>query len=189
MNAGPVRLETDRLVLIAPLDVEHAPAVADFYTRNRAHFAPWDPVRARSFFTKAHWREQLLLDAELLEEGVSARFFVTPRGSDRVVGHVHFANVVYGAFQACHLGFGIDAELVGQGMMREAIEAGIAWVFAELGLHRVEANHRPENVRSGQLLRRLGFVPQGYARDYLHIDGAWRDHVLTALTNERWKGR
>ena len=32
-------------------------------------------------------------------------------------------------------------------------------------------------------LRRLGFVVQGYARDYLHIDGEWRDHILTALTN------
>jgi len=36
------------------------------------------------------------------------------------------------------------------------------------------------------VLRRLGFVPQGYARDYLRIDGEWRDHVLTALVNARW---
>jgi ribosomal-protein-alanine N-acetyltransferase len=29
-------------------------------------------------------------------------------------------------------------------------------------------------------LRALGFTVEGYARDYLFIDGAWRDHVLTA---------
>ena len=39
------------------------------------------------------------------------------------------------------------------------------------------------NERSGAVLRRLGFVPEGYARDYLFIDGAWRDHVLTARIN------
>lgn len=36
---------------------------------------------------------------------------------------------------------------------------------------------------SARLLERLGFVKEGYAREYLHIDGAWRDHVLTARTN------
>ena len=45
------------------------------------------------------------------------------------------------------------------------------------------ANYRPENDRSRKLLERLGFVREGLARDYLFIDGAWRDHVLTALTN------
>lgn len=45
------------------------------------------------------------------------------------------------------------------------------------------ANYVPTNERSGRLLRRLGFTVEGYARDYLFIDGAWRDHVLTSLTN------
>ncbi|MFV8766233.1 30S ribosomal protein S5 alanine N-acetyltransferase, partial [Yersinia enterocolitica] len=27
---------------------------------------------------------------------------------------------------------------------------------------------------------------EGYAKDYLLIDGQWRDHVLTALTNKEW---
>ena len=58
-------------------------------------------------------------------------------------------------------------------------------MFDTVGLHRIQANHLPENVRSARLLRRVGFVPEGYARDYLFIDGAWRDHVLTACTNPR----
>ena len=50
-------------------------------------------------------------------------------------------------------------------------------------LHRIMANYRPENERSGRLLERLGFVRGGLRERYLFIDGAWRDHVLTALTN------
>ncbi|HHK5636144.1 TPA: 30S ribosomal protein S5 alanine N-acetyltransferase, partial [Serratia marcescens] len=27
---------------------------------------------------------------------------------------------------------------------------------------------------------------EGYAKDYLLIDGKWQDHVLTAYTNKEW---
>jgi [ribosomal protein S5]-alanine N-acetyltransferase len=37
------------------------------------------------------------------------------------------------------------------------------------------------------LLNRLGFIPEGYARNYLRINGEWRDHVLTSLTNPNWR--
>jgi len=50
----------------------------------------------------------------------------------------------------------------------------------------VQANARPENARSLRLLDRLGFEREGYARQYLFIDGAWRDHVLTALRAPDW---
>jgi ribosomal-protein-alanine N-acetyltransferase len=63
------------------------------------------------------------------------------------------------------------------------VNAVVGFAFETLRLHRVMANYQPINERSGKLLRRLGFVTEGYARDYLFINGAWRDHVLTALTS------
>jgi [ribosomal protein S5]-alanine N-acetyltransferase len=53
-------------------------------------------------------------------------------------------------------------------------------------LHRVQANVRHENTRSLALLMRLGFEREGLAREYLFIDGAWRDHVMTARINPGW---
>lgn len=53
-------------------------------------------------------------------------------------------------------------------------------------MHRIMANYMPHNQRSGALLARLGFEREGYAKDYLLIDGKWQDHVLTALTNKEW---
>jgi len=67
--------------------------------------------------------------------------------------------------------------------MAEALRAANGFAFRALRLHRIMANYRPENERSGRLLERLGFVREGLARDYLFIDGAWRDHVLTALVH------
>ena len=67
--------------------------------------------------------------------------------------------------------------------MHEALRATNRYMFDELKLHRIAANYRPENIRSGKLLAKLGFRIEGFAKDYLYIDGAWRDHVLTSATN------
>lgn len=49
------------------------------------------------------------------------------------------------------------------------------------------ASYLPHNQSSGMLLKRLGYVVEGYARDYLMINGQWQDHILTSLTNYNWK--
>ncbi|GJA95297.1 hypothetical protein KAM358_31290 [Aeromonas caviae] len=67
--------------------------------------------------------------------------------------------------------------------MQEVVAAGIDHLFRERGLHRIMASYMPANLRSGALLERLGFEQEGYARDYLMINGRWEDHVLTALIN------
>ncbi len=85
------------------------------------------------------------------------------------------------------LGYSIDAAHEGRGLMHEALTAALADAFGpRVGLHRVQANVRPENTRSLHLLARLGFGIEGVAKEYLFIDGAWRDHVLTALRAPDW---
>jgi [ribosomal protein S5]-alanine N-acetyltransferase len=181
-----IELFTDREILRIARE-DDANAVVAYYDRNRAHFAPWEPVRPAAFYTPAFWRERLASDAKLAQEDRGYRLWISPRDDlSRVIGQVHFANVVRGAFHCCHLGFAIDARYEGRGVMRASLERAIAFAWRELRLHRIEANHRPENVRSAALLRRLGFVSQGFAPRYLHIAGAWRDHVLTALLNDDW---
>ena len=71
--------------------------------------------------------------------------------------------------------------------MSEALPAAIDYVFANLNLHRIMANYLPDNQRSGNLLKRLGFVVEGYARDYLLINGKWQAYILTSLTNHNWQ--
>jgi ribosomal-protein-alanine N-acetyltransferase len=98
-----------------------------------------------------------------------------------ILGQVSLRNVIRGAFQACHLGYSLDQQAVGKGLMFEALTTVITYAFDEMSLHRIMANYIPTNDRSGRLLRRLGFVVEGYARDYLFLAGKWQDHVLTSL--------
>ena len=103
-----------------------------------------------------------------------------------IIGIANFSNVVRGSFHACYLGYSIGQKWQGQGLMYEALTAAIRYMQRTQHIHRIMANYMPHNQRSGNLLARLGFEKEGYAKDYLLIDGEWRDHVLTALTTRDW---
>jgi ribosomal-protein-alanine N-acetyltransferase len=55
-------------------------------------------------------------------------------------------------------------------------------------LHRVEATVRPENAASRAVLGKVGFREEGLLKRYLEVDGAWRDHLLVAITIEEMNG-
>ena len=185
MAAGLPELSTERLALrLAQPGMEVA--MARFLGDNFAgHLDRWSPPAAPAFFTEAFWRERLAVAVEEYQAGRAARFVLQAHGpvSGPILGTCNYTNIVRGPFQACHLGYQIARDQEGRGLMAEALRATNAWAFEHLRLHRIMANYRPENERSARLLERLGFVREGLARDYLFIDGAWRDHVLTALTN------
>ena len=181
-------LRTERLLLRAPGPAQTA-AVCDFHLRNRAHFAPWDPPTGESFFTEAFQAERLQQAAEAFQANTGYRYWLAlHEAPERIVGSIHFSQVARGAFHSAMLGYALDASLQGRGLMVEALRAGLEEMFSPaVNLHRVQANHRPENRRSAATLQRLGFQVEGLARDYLFIDGAWRDHVMTALLNPAFR--
>ncbi len=163
--------------------------MVDYFSRNRSHLSHWEPAYPDGFFTNAYWESRLEDARQELIDDRALRLVVFRRGGAdrRVIGIANFTAIIRLAFNCTNLGYSVDAEHQGQGVMHEALAAAIGHVFADLNLHRIQANYQPHNERSGRLLERLGFVIEGYARDYLLIDGAYRDHVLTSLTNPDWK--
>lgn len=167
-------------------------AIARFLAENfEGHLDRWSPPATAAYFTEAFWRERLAIAVEEYHAGRSARFVLQARAAEvpldaPILGTCNYTNVVRGPFLACNLGYQIARAHQGQGLMSEALRETNAFAFREMRLHRIMANHRPENERSGRLLERLGFAREGLARDYLFIDGEWRDHVLTALVNPRF---
>jgi ribosomal-protein-alanine N-acetyltransferase len=186
MSANPrPEFSTARLDLVAP-DPALAAAVLGYYRLNRAHLDPWGPPVPPGFYEEAWQRAQLEKGRDEWDAGRAWRWWLRERGHARrrVIGTVHFSQVVRGAFHNAMLGYSIDGACQGRGLMAEALRAAIAEVFSPaVNLHRIQANVRPENARSLRLLERLGFEREGCAREYLLIDGGWRDHVMTALRN------
>jgi ribosomal-protein-alanine N-acetyltransferase len=177
-------IESEWLILTigAP---EDAARFAAYVVDNEDHLARWEPPRPDGYFTEGYWYRRLERNRDEHAGDISLRLTLFRRADPTgpVLGHVNFTQIVRGAFQSCYLGYSLDRRCVGRGMMTEALGAAIPHVFDQLGLHRIQANYVPTNERSGRVLRRMGFVVEGYARDYLFIGGAWRDHVLTVLLN------
>ncbi|WP_219908277.1 GNAT family N-acetyltransferase [Paraburkholderia sp. BL18I3N2] len=158
-------------------------ALHAYYVSNRAHLQPWEPARSSGFFEIDAVASRLRSMATQTATGNALHLLLFEHESGELLGDCNFTNVVRGPFQACHAGFSIAMDAEGKGLMREALTAAIPYVFKIMGLHRIMANYRPENIRSGLLLARLGFEKEGVARSYLQINGSWADHVLTSLIN------
>jgi ribosomal-protein-alanine N-acetyltransferase len=184
----PVLLTTPRLNL-ALLPPDGAARVLAYHEANRDHLGPVSPARPDNFFTVTWWRSRLAQDAEDWRRGLALRLFMLSRDfpltSAPVLGSVSLTDIRRGPLQSGELGFGLDHRVQGQGLMSEAVRAVCDYAFGLLGLHRVQANHLPDNHRSAAVLRRVGFSVEGLARELVLIDGRWRDHVLTALVAPR----
>ena len=73
-------------------------------------------------------------------------------------------------------------------MATGALALGLDHCFGAVMLHRVEATVRPENAASRKVLAKAGFREEGLLQRYLDVDGAWRDHLLVAITVEEVAG-
>ena len=181
------RFETERLVVRLASDPD-VPEIVRYFDENREHLRPFDPVRPPAFFEPRFWDAQVKQSVtEYLGDRALRLFLFLAEPPHSIVGTVNFTRIERGVSQSCSLGYGLAATAQGKGYMEEALRPAIDFVFRSLRLHRIEADYMPHNRRSGNLLRRLGFVVEGYARDYLLINGRWEDHVLTSLTHADWE--
>ena len=117
----------------------------------------------------------------------SACFFACRAEDGRIVGSLNLSQIVRGNFRSAYLGYYAGEPYAGRGYMTEAIGLLLRHAFRSLKLHRVEANIQPGNLASIALVRRAGFVREGYSRRYLKIGGRWRDHERWAITAEDWR--
>ncbi|MBW9204412.1 GNAT family N-acetyltransferase [Mumia sp. zg.B17] len=162
--------------LLRSVTPDDAPALAAAYLRNRAHLAPWEPVRGDGFFAVDEQARRLhsRVASDARGESITA---VVVDGADAVVASVNVNDIVRAVFGNGHLGYWTDGEHTGRGLMTRAVAAVCDHARAE-GLHRLQAATLLHNAGSQQVLRRNGFSAIGVAPDYLFIAGAWQDHVL-----------
>ena len=172
-------LKTPRLILRPPLKKD-LPSLKAFEKRNKAHLDPWGSVTIPAATRLTAWIKDC-------QEERSIRFFVFDKDDpETIIGMCNFTQIFRGAFQACYLGYKIDQDYEGQGYMFEALECSIGYIFEKAGLHRIMAAYLPHNTRSANLLDRLHFATEGFAKNYLKINDRWEDHILSALSHERW---
>ena len=175
-------LETENLI-ISVLDPNDFELLVKYENDNRSHLSKWEPIRAEEYFSLEETKKRVELNFSDFQLGTSINLVAYDKSKSEIICLCSFSNIVYGVFQACNLGYSISKKKQGTGLMFEMLHASIQFVFTEYKLHRIMANYMPSNIRSGNLLDKLGFQKEGLAKSYLKVAGSWQDHVLTSKIN------
>jgi ribosomal-protein-alanine N-acetyltransferase len=179
-------------VLLRPYRRADADAWSRCRIGNQKWLSVWEPTPPNGTWAEMNSPAAFrLIHRELRRvatEGAAMPFAICLRspGSsrDRYVGNLTLGNIVRRAFCSAYAGYWVDEAVAGRGVMPTALALAVDHAFAVGGLHRIEVNIRPENKPSRRVVEKLGFREESYHPKYLHIDGAWRDHVGYALTAE-----
>ena len=169
---------TSRVLLRSPTSADRDAFLAAMRSSRSLH-GPWlvAPTTAAGF-------DRLLarVGDERFEPLLACR-----REDGAIVGFFHIGEIVRGTFQSAYVGYGAVAAHAGRGYMTEGMALLVARAFTQLRLHRLEANIQPGNAASIALVRRCGFVREGFSERYLKIGGRWRDHERWAIRAEQWR--
>ena len=163
-----------------------APAMSDYAQwarlreESRAFLTPWEPIWPADDLSRGAFRRRLRRYAEDQRADQAYAFLIYRNDDDALVGGITLANIRRGVAQAGSLGYWVGAAFARRGYMTQAVRALVPFAFGTLRLHRIEAACIPDNAASIGLLEKTGFVREGYAREYLCINGLWQDHLLYA---------
>jgi ribosomal-protein-alanine N-acetyltransferase len=178
---------TEGPVGLRPITVHDQRAWREVNQRNRAWLRPWEATVPPAVLSAGGGRRPSFrqMVRQLRREGRAGRmmpFVVTL--DERLVGQLTVAGITWGSMCSAHIGYWIDQDAAGRGVMPTAVAMAADHCLFGMGLHRVEVCVRPENRPSRRVAEKLGFREEGLRPRYLHIDGEWRDHFVYALTAE-----
>lgn len=157
--------------LMEPAD---AVQLAAYYTRNREYHREWSPIAPEEFYTQEFQNAKFLEYRALNAQEIAYKFGIFI--GDMLIGIINLTAIERGIFQNGRFGYSIDEEYAGKGITTAALRIAVDFAFTALGLHRLEANIMPRNVRSQRVLEKCGFTKYGFSPQYLFINGQWEDH-------------
>jgi ribosomal-protein-alanine N-acetyltransferase len=162
---------------------------AKLRAESRDFLVPWEPAWPPDALTRLAFRRRLRRYARDSRDDQGYAFFIFRKSDDALVGGLTLSNVRRGIAQSCSVGYWVGKRHARRGYTSGALLAVLPFVFDDLGLRRLEAACLPDNEASKELLRKVGFTQEGYAREYLCINGVWADHLLFALLKGDVGGR
>ncbi|MEU0153409.1 GNAT family N-acetyltransferase [Micromonospora fulviviridis] len=179
----------DGPVVLRPYRRSDALAWSEIRRANRAWLSPWeshvpgswDETNSPAAFRFVHADQR---KSARTGDGMPFAVCLRENGEERLVGHVNVGSIVRRAFCSGYVGYWVDSRVAGRGVIPTAVALAVDHAFGPGGLHRIEVNIRPENQPSRRVVEKLGFREEAYHVRYMHIDGAWRDHIGYAMTSE-----
>ncbi|MGG6239623.1 GNAT family N-acetyltransferase [Nodosilinea sp. AN01ver1] len=175
-----VTLNTERLRLrpLGETDAEVLYSIfSDAAVMRYWNTAPWEHV--------GEARDAIANDFEARRTGSYLQLGIEKNAEAQLIGTCTLFNFNHQCRRA-ELGYALARSAWGRGFMHEALSALIDYAFAELKLHRIEAEIDPRNQASAKTLDRLGFLNEGHLRDrWMVSDEVSDSHLYGLLVSDR----
>ena len=171
----------DGSITLRPIRVRDARALDNELMANRSWLRKWEatnPYAPMTFDTRSSIRSLLTHS----RSGQGLPFIVEYEG--QLAGQLNVSSITWGSLSSATIGYWVGERFAGKSITPIAVALATDYCFYQLGLHRMEICIRPENEPSLRVVQKLGFRYEGLRKNYIHIDGGWRDHFCFALTSE-----
>lgn len=189
IRGWPVTLiEPDLLnapVTLRPVRVSDARTWREIRVRNASWLRPWEPTNPETPLHRSSIGPYVSMVRTMRREarqGQALPWVVTY--GDAFAGQLTVGSITWGSSRSGTIGYWVDESFAGRGVIPTALAMAVDHCFRVVGLHRLEASIRPENVASRRVVEKLGFREEGIRVRQLHINGQWRDHICYAITAE-----
>ncbi|WP_024794626.1 GNAT family N-acetyltransferase [Tomitella biformata] len=177
VSGGEVRLR--------PVRILDAAVWSRIRIRDEEYLRPWEPTGIDPWIDRhrpSQWPAMYMRLRSAAKRGLMLPFVIEVDGA--YCGQLTIGNIVRGPLRSAWIGYWVASEAAEKGVASAAVAMAVDHCFGTVGLHRLEATVRPENLASQSVLRKTGFREEGLLRDYMDVDGGWRDHILVAQTIE-----
>lgn len=150
--------------------------------RNRQHLQRYEAGNVLLSPQSEAEAEELVQD--LADAWASRRSFfagIFDKESGAWLGQIYIGVVSWQTAEF-ELGYVIDQEHEGRGVIAESVEAALGFIFHHLRARRVRIRCDDTNERSQRVAERAGFVLEGHLRqDHRHPDGSFSGTCLYGL--------
>lgn len=173
-------IETQRLVLrrFLPGDFDDliALAVQPSIVKEVPEFNREDPGSVEAYI--AHQNS-----LQPFEEGQLFDLAIELKGEQRVIG---LLSMQCGGDQQGQFGLALGAAYRNLGLATEAARGLFDYCFRSIGLHKIGASTDSHNIRSWQMMERLGMKREGCLREVFFLDGEWLDEFVYGILITEW---
>lgn len=179
MDTEELILELDDDVYLRPPRKDDVDRVLEIVTRNYDHlrtFMEWAKPDYDESDARA-WLDRAVGNPEAMN-------FLICRG-DKMIGTMGFAEFDHAA-GVTEIGYWIDREEEGKGIMGRACRRLVDFAFDELGMNRIQIRCASANVRSAAIPKKLGFRLEGIQRQHIMRNGKIYDFMIFGLLRDEW---
>ena len=177
IDKGTRPIETPRL-LLRRFELSDAQQMFDNWANNAAvcRFLPWPPhgtISVTQSLVK-NW-------VDAYESDDRYHWAMVLKSTTQVVGSISVSQM-WPKNACCELGYCMSEQYWGQGLTTEAVQAVIAYLLQEVGMHRIQAHHDTQNPASGRVMEKSGMQMEGTLRhSRMRDDGTFADWNIWAI--------